>query len=207
MIVAAATVFYREIEMRTKAFWALLTLTALLLGACGPIIGGIMVAGTGVKEFRVTGGNLAALRPGAKLAIIGPFDKTAEAFYICRGEDDAAFASSFRQTGLFAAELAIPDRFPKQLPKAADWRGKSAAEVQEALRLNAAPDYLMSGTILRREMVAAPMQGVIMKVAFRLDFLELASGKITSVEISAEDLFQDAIPTIVRELARQIRRR
>lgn len=193
--------------MRTKAFWAGMGLAVLLLGACGPIIGGMMVAGNGVKEFRVTSGSLETLRPGARLAVIGPFDKTAEAFYICRGEDDAYFASSFKQTGLFAAELSIPDRFPKQTPKAADWTGKSGAEVQQALSLASAPDYLMSGTILSREMVAAPAQGVIMKVAFRLVFLELASGKTTTVEVAVQELFQDAVPAIVKELGRQLGRR
>lgn len=192
--------------MRTKAFWIGLVLAVLLLGACGPIIGGVMVAGNGVKEFRVTSGSLATLRPGARLAIIGPFDKTPEAFYICRGEDDAYFASSFKQSGLFAAELAIPDRFPKQLPKAADWRGRSPAEVQQALTLSAPPDYVMSGTILRREMIAAPMQGVIMKVAFRLDFLELATGKTTTVEVDVQELFQEAVPAIVKEVGRQMGR-
>lgn len=193
--------------MRTKAFWAGLILAVLLLGACGPIIGGIMVAGNGVKDFRVTSGSLATLRPGAKLAIIGPFDKTPEAFYICRGEDDAYFATSFKQAGLFAAELAIPDRFPKQYPKVADWRGRTPAEVQQAFKLSAPPDYLMSGTILRRDMDAAPAQGVIMKVAFRLDFLELATGKTTTVEVEVQELFQNAIPEIVREFARQLGRR
>lgn len=193
--------------MRTKAFWAALVLAVLLLGACGPIIGGVMVANNGIKDFRVTSGSLATLRPGARLAVIGPFDKTPEAFYICRGEDDAYFASSFKQSGLFAAELAIPDRFPKQLPKAVDWRGKSAAEIQQAFQLNTPPDFVMSGTILRREMVAAPMQGVIMKVAFRLDFLEVATGNITSVEAEVKELFQDAIPAIVKELGRQMGRR
>jgi hypothetical protein len=193
--------------MRTKAFWAALGLAALLLSACGPIIGGMMVSSNGVKEFRVTGGSLATLRPGAHLAIIGPFDKTPEAFYICRGEDDAYFASSFKQSGLFAAELAIPERFPKQLPKVADWRGKSAGEIQQTLKLSAAPDYLMSGTILRREMVAAPAQGVIMKVAFRLDFLEVATGKTVSVEADVQELFQNAVPAIAKELGRQMSRR
>lgn len=193
--------------MRTKAFWCVLGLALLLLGACGPIIGGIMAAGNGIKEFHVTGGTLATLKPGARLAVVGPFDKTAEAFYICRGEDDAYFVSSFKQSGLFAAELAIPDRFPKQLPKATDWRGKSGAEVQRALELSAPPDLVMSGTILRREMVAAPAQGVIMKVAFRLDFLELGTDRVTSVEIEAQELFQRAIPEIVAELARQAGRR
>jgi predicted ABC-type sugar transport system permease subunit len=56
--------------MRTKTFWAALGLAALLLGACGPMIGGMMVAGNGVKDFRVTGGSLATLRPGAHLAIV-----------------------------------------------------------------------------------------------------------------------------------------
>jgi hypothetical protein len=193
--------------MRTKAFWPLLVLAVMLLGACGPIIGGMMVAGNGVKDFRVVSGSLTTLRPGARLAVIGPFDKTPEAFYICRGEDDAYFASSFKQSGLFAAELAIPDRFPKQLPKAADWRDRSGTEIQQAFQLSAPPDYLLSGTILRREMVAAPAQGVIMKVAFRLDFLEVASGKITSVEVAVQELFQDAVPAIVAELSRQLGRR
>lgn len=193
--------------MRTKTFWAFLVLAVLLLGACGPIIGSMMVAGNGIKDFRVTSGSLATLRPGARLAIIGPFDKTPEAFYICRGEDDAYFASSFKQNGLFAAELAIPDRFPKQSPKAIDWRGKTPAEVQQALQLSAPPDYVMSGTILRREMEAAPAQGVIMKVAFRLEFLELATGKITTVEANVQELFQDAIPTIVKEFGRHMGRR
>ena len=190
--------------MRTKAFWAALGLTALLLSACGPIIGGMMVSANGIKEFRVTSGSLATLRPGAHLAIVGPFDKTPEAFYICRGEDDAYFASSFKQSGLFAAELAIPDRFPKQLPKVADWRGKSAGEIQQALKLVDSPEYLMSGTILRREMVAAPAQGVIMKVAFRLDFLEVATGKTVSVEAGVQELFQNAVPAIAKELGRQM---
>lgn len=193
--------------MRTKAFWAVLVLAVMLLGACGPIFGGMMVASNGIKDFRVVSGSLDTLRPGAKLAVIGPFDKTPEAFYICRGEDDAYFASSFKQSGLFAAELAIPDRFPKQMPKTADWRGKSSAEIQQSFQLSAPPDYVMSGTILRREMVAAPMQGVIMKVAFRLDFLEVATGKSTSVEVDVKEFFQDAVPAIVKELGRQMGRR
>ncbi|NJC89060.1 MAG: hypothetical protein FIB02_11120 [Desulfuromonas sp.] len=193
--------------MRTKTFWAALALAVLLLSACGPIIGSMMVSSNGIKEFRVTSGSLATLRPGSRLAIIGPFDKTPEAFYICRGEDDAYFASSFKQNGLFAAELAIPDRFPKQYPKIADWRGKTPAEVQQALQLTAPPDYLMSGTILRRDMDAAPTQGVIMKVAFRLEFLELATGKVTTVQVDVQELFQDAIPAIVKEFGRQMGRR
>jgi hypothetical protein len=62
----------------------------------------------------------------------------------------------------------------------------------------------MSGTILRREMVAAPMQGVIMTVAFRLDFLDVATGKITTVEVDVREKFQEAVPAIVREIGQQM---
>jgi len=81
------------------------------------------------------------------------------------------------------------------------------ALIQQALKLTAAPDYVMSGTILRREMVAAPAQGVIMKVAFRLDFLEVATGKTVSVEANVQELFQNAVPAIAKELGRQMGRR
>ena len=192
--------------MRTKVFWTGLVLATLLLCACGPIIGGMMTAGNGIGDFRVTSGNLETLRRGGKLAVIGPFDKTPEAFYICRGEDEAHFVSVFKQTGLFAAELGVPDRFPKQLPKIADWRGKSGAEIQQAFKLTAAPEFLLSGTILKRDMITVPAQGVVTNVAYRLDFLEIATGKTTTIEVQVKELFQDAIPTIVRELARKMGR-
>ena len=78
---------------------------------------------------------------------------------------------------------------------------------RECRKLVDSPEYLMSGTILRREMVAAPAQGVIMKVAFRLDFLEVATGKTVSVEAGVQELFQNAVPAIAKELGRQMGRR
>ena len=54
-------------------------------------------------------------------------------------------------------------------------------------------------------MVAAPMQGVITHVAYRLDFLDLNSGQAVRVEVTVKELFQEAVPAIVEELARRIR--
>jgi len=187
--------------MKTKALWAGVAL--LLLSACGPMIGGMMVASNGIKEFKVVKGQLQDLRPGSKLAVLGPFDKTQEAFYICRGEEAAAFTSAFNQTGLFAAELAIDTRFPTPLPKASDWRGRTSAAAQAELQLASTPELIMSGTILKREMVAAPAEGIIMTVAYRLEFLELASGQTTIIELTVKELFQEAIPQAVEELIRQ----
>lgn len=189
--------------MKTKAFFA--GLCVFLLTSCGPIIGGMMVAGTGVKEVTVVQGDLADLQPGSKIAVLGPFDKTPEAFYICRGEEAASFTNVFNQVGLFQAELSLDNRFPERLPKASDWQGKDAAEVQAKLGLDQRPDLIMSGTILQRQMVAAPTQGVIMDVAYRLDFLDLSNGQITTVEFVVKELFQEAIPETVNDLAKRIK--
>lgn len=191
--------------MKTKFFLAMAA--AFLLSACGPIIGGIMTASNGIKEFRVVNGNLAALRAGARVAVLGPFATTPASFEICRGEEAAGFAASFNQTGLFAAELAMANRLAKPAPRSADWRGRTPADVQQALELRTPPEVLMSATILHREMVAAPAQGVIMKVGYRLDFLDLISGQVTTVEIAVQEMFQDAVPTTVDELARRMGRR
>lgn len=191
--------------MKTKFFWAALSL--FLLSACGPMIGGIMVASNGIKDFKVAQGSLSTLKAGSHVAVLGPFDKTAKAFYICRGEEAAAFATEFNQAGLFSAELAIDTRFPEKLPTVSQFKGRTKAEVQTALELKNSPDIIMSGTILSREMVAAPANGVIMTAVYRLEFLNLADGQITVIQINAKELFQDVIPAAVKHLAKQMGKR
>lgn len=187
--------------MKTKAFWAGLCL--LLLSACGPMIGGMMVAGNGIKDFKVIQGDVTALQMGGQVAVLGPFDKTDQAFYICRGEDAAAFASAFNQFGLFSAELDVDTRFPEKLPAATQFKGRTPADVQQALGLQKTPDMIMSGTILSRGMTAAPAKGVIMTATYRLEFLSLDDGQTTVIEVSAQDMFQDVIPSTVKHLAKQ----
>jgi hypothetical protein len=188
--------------MKTKAFWAGLCL--LTLSACGPMIGGMMVAGNGVKDFKALQGDLSNLPSGSRVAVLGPFDKTPEAFYICRGEEAAAFTSAFNQSGLFSAELDVKTRFPDELPQASQFKGQTQAEVQKALGLQQSPDLIMSGTILSREMVAAPAQGVIMTVAYRLEFLNLGNGQTTVIEVAIKEMFQDVIPETVEYLVKQM---
>jgi len=188
--------------MKTKTFWGALCL--LLLTACGPMIGSNMVASNEVKDFKVVEGNLSDLQPGSRLVVLGPFDKTPQAFYICRGEDAAAFVSALNMSGLFAADLEINERFPDKLPTVDDFSGKNPAEVQKALGIQQSPDLLMSGTILSREMTAAPTKGVIMTAAYRLEFLSLKTGKKTIVEIKTQELFQNVIPVSVDYLAQKV---
>jgi len=188
--------------MKTKAFWAGFSL--LFLSACGPMIGGMMVAGNGIKDFEVVQGDFTALPLGSQVAVLGPFDKTDQAFYICRGEEAAAFANAFNQFGPFSAELDVDTRFPEKLPGATQFKGRTPAEAQQTLGLEKTPDIIMSGTILSREMTAAPAKGVIMTARYRLEFLNLADGLTTVIEVSTQDMFQDVVPNTVRYLAKQL---
>ena len=188
--------------MKTKKLWAGLCL--LLLSACGPMIGGMMVSSNEVKDFKVVQGNLSDLRPGSHAVVIGPFDKTPEAFYICRGEEAAAFTTAFNLSGLFKAELEVETRFPDKLPQARHFKGQTPREVQKELGLEMVPSLVVSGTILSREMVAAPAQGVIMTASYRLEFLDLESGEITIIEVLTKELFQDVIPQTVEYMLKQI---
>jgi hypothetical protein len=188
--------------MKTKTFWTGLCL--LMLTACGPMIGGMMVSSNGIKAFQVLEGDLSDLSPGNRVAVLGPFDKTSEAFYICRGEDAAAFASAFNQTGLFMAELAIDTRFPDELPQASQFKGRTPADLQKDLGLEEAPDLIMSGTIMKREMIAAPANGVIMTATYRLEFINLGNSQTTVIEVTTKELFQDLIPETVEHLAKKI---
>jgi hypothetical protein len=190
--------------MKTKAFWAGLCL--LFLTACGPMIGGMMVAGNGIKDFKVIQGDLATLAMGSQVVVLGPFDKTDQAFYICRGEDAATFASAFNQFGLFSAELDVDTRFPEKPPVTAQFKGRTSSDVQQALGLKKAPDLVMSGTILSRSMTAAPANGVIMTSNYRLEILKLSDGQTTVIEITVQDMFQDVIPSAVKHLAEQMGR-
>jgi hypothetical protein len=176
----------------------------LLFAGCGPIIGASMVAGGGAKDFTLVSGQLKSLKPGSRVLVVAPFAKTDEAFYICRGEEAANFTSTFNDTGLFQADFHLSDRFAKDSNLVDQLKQKSPALIQSELGLAEAPDLLMSGVILNRSMVAAPAQGIMMDVGYRLEFYDLRSQKTTSVEIQVKDLFQECIGDAVNELMSQI---
>ena len=57
--------------------------------------------GVGVKQFETVRGNLGELHPGRNLLVFGPFAKTDEAFYICRGEDAAQLSADIDKRNNF----------------------------------------------------------------------------------------------------------
>ncbi len=176
----------------------------LLFAGCGPIIGASMVAGGGAKDFTLVSGQLKNLKPGSRVLVVAPFAKTDQAFYICRGEEAANFTSIFNDTGLFQADFHLSDRFAKESNLVDQLKQKAPAQIQSELGLAEPPDLLMSGVILNRSMVAAPAQGIMMDVGYRLEFYDLRSQNTTSVEIQVKDLFQECIGDAVNALMNQI---
>lgn len=181
-----------------------LGLSLLVLTACGPMIGGMMASGGGVKDFSVTSGSLTELKAGSRIVVLGPFDTGDMGFHICHGEDAATFSGTFNRSGLFASTLKIDDRYPDQYPDVASYQGQTAQQVQSSLSLDQAPDLLLSGVIMKREMVTAPAQGVMMRVRYQLNLLNLASGKLVRIEVEANDMFEKCIPGMVARLQEQM---
>ncbi|WP_020674564.1 hypothetical protein [Geopsychrobacter electrodiphilus] len=176
----------------------------VLLAGCGPIIGASMVAGGGVKDFTVVDGQLQNLKAGSTAVIVGPFAKTEQAYYICRGEETANFTSAFNSLGLFQADFYLGDRFAETAKKLAHLKTMTPAQIQSELGLKAAPELLITGVILHRSTVAAPAQGILMDVGYRLEFYDLQTRQTTTIEVQVKDLFQDCITDVVSDLMTRI---
>jgi hypothetical protein len=176
----------------------------LTLSGCGIIVGSVMTAGTGVDDLRVTQGDLATLRKGARLLIVSPFRKTETGYYLSRGDDPIQFADAMNEQKLFAADVHFIQEYGKADLVEKSLREMDGAKLAQGLRLDAPPDYLLFGTIRHRDTIVAPMRGVIMEVKYRLEFLDVATRKTVTVEVEAHDLYQDVHPGIVEELAERM---
>ncbi|PLX77754.1 MAG: hypothetical protein C0615_04745 [Desulfuromonas sp.] len=188
--------------MRAKFFLTLILMLALT--ACGPMFGSMMLKSNGVKDFKVVTGQLSDLKPGSKVLVIAPFTITAESFYICRGEDATMFVDEFNKSGLFMADYHMADQFGDNTALIKRLKGESPMQIQTELGLAEAPDYLVTGTIMKRETVAAPTKGVLMRATYRLEFTNLSNSKKTILEINAQELFQDTIPAVVKDLVKRM---
>lgn len=179
-----------------------IALSLLSLSGCGPIIGQLMRASEGVKDFKVIHGNLGQLQVGSNLLVVGPFAKAPGAYYFSRGDDAAAFPEAINKTGLFKTELYVGLKFTDG-DKLSSLRHMSGKQLSQELSLTNVPDYIMYGTILERDTIVAPTRGIIMRVGYRLEFLNLADKSSVVVEVTVKEPFRDCITTVATEIAKQ----
>lgn len=178
-------------------------LLALALAGCGPIIGMVMKAGTGVKEFQVKEGSVGEFTAVKQVLVYAPFQKADGAYFICRGEDEASLANSFQKEGIFETAFYMERDYQKGELTLAALRSSTPEEVQAQCKLRWAPDAILSGKILERDDNVAPTVGIIQEMKLRLDLYNLRTKKTASVEIAVKELHQQTIAMIVKELKRQ----
>ena len=109
---------------------------------------------------------------------------------------------------LVPTRLAVKNRImptlvsdPKRLAEADPL---SPAQLRERYNLEQDPARVVFGTIMKRQTVIAPTRGVVMIVAFRLEFYDPASRDSTVVMVAVRDLAERCIPLAVEELVRQL---
>ncbi len=180
-------------------------LLSLLLSGCGPVIGQVMRIADGLKEFEVTQGKIEDLAGGGELLVYGPFAKTSEAFYICRGEDAAHFAEELVKAGLFQSSLRLDREELDPSRAAALLKTLGAEELRRKFGLEKAPEKVLLGTILYRRTIVAPTRGVVMDVGYRLEFYDPRSRQSTVIEVAVRDLAERTVPRLVEELTRRLR--
>ena len=83
-------------------------------------------------------------------------------------------------------------------------RGLTPEQLRERYGLAEAPTRVVFGTIMKRETVIAPTRGVVMIVAYRLEFFDPASKDSTVLVVAVRDLAERCIPLAVEELRRQL---
>ena len=183
----------------------LLLIVPLLLSlvSCGPIIGQLMRMSDGVKNFQVVKGDLAALKKGQKILVVGPFETAPGAWDIARGDDAVFFYNEFNRVGSYKAEVHMGDRYGQAAKTIAEVKTRNAAQMKADYKLETEPGLVMFGTVLSRETIVAPTRGIIMEVAYRLEFYNPADGKSSVVEITVHEHFKDCIKVAVEELARR----
>jgi hypothetical protein len=175
----------------------------LILSSCGPIIGQMMKMSEGVKYFKVVAGDISILDRGKNVLVVGPFDKEPGAYHIAQGDDAAMFFNEITAAKYMDAELYIGRKYGDLSEMVSSLRSMEQATIMKELHLQAEPDLLMFGTIIERATIVAPARGIIMEVAYRLEFYDPASKASTIVEVKVKEHFKDCIKLIVSEIVRQ----
>lgn len=188
--------------MKTHRF-AAIVLLGLVLTGCGAVLGQIMGATTGVKDFRVVQGDVREFGAVKTVLVFAPFEKAEGAWAICRGEDEALLAQGLAKEGMYQAEYYLERDLDAPAATLKTLQSETPERIRESLKLKAAPEAILSGVLLARDETVAPTVGVIQDLRLRLDLRTLATGKTSSVEIAVRALHRDLLPMIAKELHRR----
>jgi hypothetical protein len=83
-------------------------------------------------------------------------------------------------------------------------RAAAAEQIRDKLQLQAAPQTILFGSLLKRTTSVAPMRGVVMDEAYRLEFYNVATRRSVIIELEVRDLAERSVTAAVGELHRQL---
>lgn len=200
----------------------LLLLGCVLLSACGPISGQLMKSSEGLKDYRVTQGDLTGLRGIENLLVVGPFiGKGAEAQVCVPKADclypdnmDIKFVSKYNDARRFAQGLQEADFFKTELYLVVDYarinetvnrlKSLSSLEIKNEFALKSAPEGVLIGVVKKRDLHVAPRRGVVVDVEYELEFYQPDSRQSIVIEVAVAGVFKDDLKAIIQETKRRL---
>ena len=175
----------------------------IMLSSCGPIIGQMMKMSEGVKYFKVVAGDISVVNGKENVLVVGPFIKLPGAYHIATGDDAAMFFQEINALNDVNGELYIGRKYGDLPEMVSSLRSLGQETIMKEMNLKVKPDLLLFGTIMERKTIVAPMRGIIMQVAYRLEFYDPASRASTIVEVKVKEHFKDCTKVIVSEIIHQ----
>ncbi len=191
---------------RTARSLVLSLLLLPLLSACGLIYGQLMRGTEGIRSFRVISGELSSLPRTGNLVVYGPFAEAEGAHVVCSGADEETLAEELGRSGRFLARAVLEPTQDDAAAGRASLEAMDAATLGRALGFSGPVDLIVFGTLLERATSVAPGRGVIMDLAFRLEFRDPATGRKWVIEISAREPAERVLATLAAEIVRRLDR-
>lgn len=202
----------------------LLLASCLILSSCGPIYGQFMRISEGVKSYEVTEGDAAELAGAGNLLVVGPFRGvesehhmcipreegtfpfTSEIIFITKYNDAQRFADALEEAGLFRTELYLDLDYDELARTTELIKTMSGPDIRRELGLRQTPELVLFGRIKKREHKIAPLRGVVIDVAYQLEFYDPGTRRSTVIEAAVFEMFKQDIKTIVRETGKRMAR-
>lgn len=196
----------------------LLLACAVLLSACGPLTGQKIKATEGLKGYKVVSGDVANLKGVKNLLVFGPFIGTGEQLQTCtpgvdclypynrdihfvtKYNDAQRFAEGLKKARLFDTELFLQVHYDKAEETVNRLKGMDSRQIQAEFNLKQPPELVLFGTVDKRNLEVAPLRGVVVDVAYRLEFYNPDSRQTTLLEVAVKGLFDEDLKTIISEL-------
>lgn len=195
----------------------LLLVSCVLLSACGPISGQLMRSSEGLKDYKVTQGDLQKLKEVKNLLVVGPFigkgaekqtcsakadclyPHNMEIKFVSKYNDARRFAHGLQEAKLFTTELYLEVDYARINETVNRLKTMSSLEIKNEFALKSLPEAILIGVVKKRELHVAPRRGVVVDAEYELELYRPDSRQSIMIEVAVVGLFKDDLQAIIQE--------